>query len=555
MSEEADPGPSRSTPEINTPDSEPSSDVPLFGSEHSRRHAIEVRGMTPLMVLLTLLTSFCGFLFGYDTGYISSALVSVGNDLGKALTAGDKEFITSATSLGALISSLMAGSLADIFGRKWVITGANVLFIVGAIMQTAAHTLWTMISGRLVMGFGVGIASQCAPLYISEMAPSRYRGRLIVVNVMAITFGQLIAYAIGAGLTKVFNGWRVMVGLSLIPSVAQMILFFFMPETPRYLVRHKRIDDAKRVFGLIYKNTTQAEIDAKIEDLAQYVSITSPPGQAWYTRVFSNLKELHSVRSNFRALVITCGLMGIQQFTGFNSLMYYSASIFQSVGFNNSVAVSIIVAGTNFVFTVVAFLIIDRVGRRRLLLSTIWGMALGLTLNAIAFHYLPPLDETGNQPTSRWAPVVIVSMMIYVAFYATGIGNVPWQQSELFPMTVRGIGTSFATATNWTGSLVIASTFLTMLDNITPTGTFAFYAGLCVISEIFVYFLYPETAGLSLEEIQGLLTDGFNVNKSVELSRKIKEFYSQAVPGEYNYGSTDKVYKAQHDSTSENAEP
>jgi SP family myo-inositol transporter-like MFS transporter 13 len=512
-------------------DSDLVEDVDLHKGYHSR--AIDVRKMTPTVVMLVVLTSFCGFMFGYDTGYISGALVVVGNDLGKPLTAGNKEFITSATSLGAFLASLMGGSLADAVGRKWVISGANVLFIVGGIVQTCAHTLWTMIVGRFIMGFGVGFASLVAPIYISEMAPSRFRGRLIVLNVLAITFGQLVAYAIGAGLTKVHNGWRIIVGLSLVPAVAQMSLFVFMPETPRYLVRHNRNDQAREVLNRVYLGATNIELDEKIQELVNYARIELHEGMPWHKRVVLNLKDLHFVPANFRALVITCGLQGIQQFSGWNSLMYFSATVFQSVGFNNPTAVSIIISGTNFVFTIVAFFIIDIVGRRRLLLCTVWGMSLGLALNAIAFHFLPPLvDGQTSAPMNAWSVIVIIAMLIFAAFYATGIGNVPWQQSEMFSMNVRGVGTSFATATNWAGSLIVSSTFLTMLQNITPTGTFAFYAGLCVMGQIFIYFFYPETAGLTIEEVQELLTGGFNVKASVQRHKAVKKYYAAALAEE-----------------------
>lgn len=494
-------------------------------------HTIEVRGMSRLTMILTVLTSFCGFMFGYDTGYISGALVVIGDDLGKTLTSGDKEFITSATSLGALLSACFAGSLADRFGRKWVISLANILFIVGAVMQVCAHDLWVMITGRFVMGWGVGIASLVAPIYISEMAPSRFRGRLIVINVLAITGGQLIAYGVGAGLATVKNGWRILVGLSLVPSVIQMVMFVFMPETPRFLVRRGRVDDARRVLQRTYKQTTDQELDSKMHDLNASLSMSGSYKNPWKTLV-----ELHRVPSNFRALVITCGLQGIQQFCGWNAMMYFSATVFETVGFDNPTAVSIIISGTNFVFTIVAFMIIDKVGRRKILLCTIWGMALGLVLNAIAFHFNDP-DSNGNGSgkISGWSIVIIISMLLYAAFYGTGIGNVPWQQAEMFPMSVRGMGSSFATATNWAGSLVVSSTFLTMMDKITPTGTFAFYAGLCVVGQVFVYFLYPETAGLALEEVQELLDGGFNVKQSVQKNKQIKSFYAHKAQANHHH--------------------
>ncbi|KAK9236777.1 general substrate transporter [Lipomyces kononenkoae] len=484
----------------------------------------------PFVFLLTILVSFSGFLFGYDTGYVSGALVSIGTDLGSVLTSSDKEFITSATSVGALLGGVIAGTLADVLGRKWVTIGANTLFVVGAAIQTGAHTIWTMIGGRFVMGWGVGIASLIAPLYISEMAPSRFRGRLVVLNVLAITGGQVIAYAIGAGLSNLQNGWRVLVGLGIVPAIAQMIMFIYMPETPRYLVRTGQIEKARHVVRWIYSPRNRAideEVVTRKVKLLEIYNNEQHPEWSGYRRVKYALKQLYLVPGHFRALVVACGLQGIQQLCGFNSLMYFSATIFQVVGFNQPTAVSLIVAGTNMAFTILAFLLIDIIGRRRILLSTVWGMSAALVLNAVAFHFLPP-NASQSDP---WAIIILVAMMLYVAFYAAGIGNVPWQQSELFPMQVRGLGTSMATATNWGGNLIIGSTFLTMMDRITPSGTFGFYAGLCLLGEVFIYFFYPETSYLTLEDIQGVLKDGFDIKKSNQMSREAKMKHQASTHG------------------------
>ncbi|CDK29194.1 unnamed protein product [Kuraishia capsulata CBS 1993] len=474
-----------------------------------------------LVICLTVLASISGFMFGYDTGYISSALVSIGKDFGSELTYGQQEFITAATSLGALISAIFAGICADLFGRKPVVMTSNVLFVVGAAIQCGAHTVWTMIAGRLVMGFGVGIGSLIAPLYISELAPSRFRGRLVVINCLGITGGQLIAYGVGAGLDQVHNGWRVVVGLSMIPPAIQLVAFFFLPETPRYLISKGKTEKAAGVISRTHPGASQALIETKIGEFMQLNN--ELPGSNVFSRTWEGIKEIHRVPSNFRALVIACALQGIQQFTGFNSLMYFSSTIFQAIGFDNSTAVSVIVAGTNFVFTLVAFFVIDRVGRRRILLIGIPGMMISLIVCAISFHYIKIEFKDGSAvlrdtKITGWGIVVIVGMVCFVATYAVGIGNVPWQQCELFPQSVRGIGASYATATNWSGSLVISATFLTMLENITPTGTFAFFAGLCLVAYVFVFFCYPELSNMELEETQAVLTGGFNIKQSKKLA-------------------------------------
>lgn len=485
------------------------------------------QSISPFIILLTFVASISGFMFGYDTGYISSALVSIGTDLdGKELTYGDKEFITAATSLGALITSIFAGTAADIFGRKPCIMFSNLMFLIGAILQITAHSFWQMTVGRFIMGFGVGIGSLISPLFISEIAPKMIRGRLTVINSLWLTGGQLIAYGCGAGLNHVHNGWRILVGLSLIPTVLQFTFFFFLPDTPRYYVMKNDVESAKVVLKKSYTDASDEIIERKVQELTELNH--SIPGKNQPERIWNTIKELHTVPSNFRALIIACGLQAIQQFSGWNSLMYFSGTIFETVGFSNSTAVSIIVSGTNFIFTLVAFFAIDKIGRRYILLIGLPGMTMALAICSIAFHFLG-IKFIGNEAQvlhtgfSSWGIVIIVFIIIFAAFYALGIGTVPWQQSELFPTNVRGIGTSYATATNWAGSLIIASTFLTMLQNITPTGTFAFFAGISALSCVFCYFCYPELSGLELEEVQTILKDGFNIKASKQLAKKRKQ--------------------------------
>lgn len=481
-----------------------------------------------LVIILTLASSISGFMFGYDTGYISSALVQIGTDLSnKVLTNGEKEFITSATSLGALFGALVAGVLVNLVGRKSVLLGSNVIFVIGTIIQLASKTVWTMIAGRFVLGWGVGIASLISPLMLSELAPSKYRGRLIVTNCMFITGGQLVAYFINWGLTNVSHGWRVSVGLCMVPPVVQFGLFWFLPDTPRFYVINGNYEKAKEVLRKTHQNPSDAYVNAIVDDMI--ASDSTVPGSGPLQKAWSSIKLIHTTPANFRALILACGLQGIQQFTGFNSLMYFSATIFETIGFDNATAVSIIIAATNFFFTGVALCIIDKVGRRRILLFAIPVMVVAMILCAISFHYLGVKFTSGSnvevatRGISGWGIVVILSMVLFVAGYAIGIGNSAWTGVELFSdVNVRSMGGMYAAATNWAGSLVIASTFLTMLENITPTGTFSLFGGLCFISFLFVYFLLPEVAGLELEETTQFLTNGFNVKAASQLSKDRK---------------------------------
>ncbi|KZT65007.1 general substrate transporter [Daedalea quercina L-15889] len=476
--------------------------------------------------LLVFCTSISGLLFGYDTGVISGALVTIGSDLGpENLLDFQKELITTATTLGALIGGLIAGMLSDYVGRKPVLAAADIIFIAGAIGQAVCHAVWPMIGGRFVIGFGVGLASCIAPLYIQELSPTRLRGRMVAVNVVAITGGQVIAYGIDAAFQNTHGGWRWMVGLGTVPAGLQFLFLLFLPESPRIMIRRGRLDNAHRILSRIYSMATpeQVELKLKVLEAAVRQSVEIANSTTFRQRV----QSIILVPIHRRALVIACGLQAFQQLCGFNTLMYYSATLFQEIGFNDSIAVSLIVSGTNFVFTLFALKYIDIIGRRKIMIFSAPGMIIGLVVAAISFHYMTQktggqLIEDSNYPKA-WSIIILISMIFYVASYATGLGNVPWQQGELFALEVRGIGTSFATTMNWGANLLINSTYLSLMAAITPAGAFGFYAGLCLLGWLFCLFCFPETAGLSLEEAQMIFQHGFGVRESERLRREKRE--------------------------------
>jgi SP family myo-inositol transporter-like MFS transporter 13 len=312
--------------------------------------------------------AFANNWLGYDTGIISAVLVYLNEDLGKALNASEKELITSITSGGAFIGAVAAGLTADRFGRKIAIYIGCFLFIVGAVLQAAAYSLAQMTVGRLVVGFGVGSAAMIVPLYIAEVAPAKYRGRMIGLDNMSITGGQLVSYGIGAALAKVPHGWRAMVALGAVPAIVLICLLPFCPESPRQLIYHDKHDEAAAVIQRIFPQGTQDQVQKKVRHIAGHVTeakaVMDGHGELWL------IKQLYVVPGNFRALVAACGLMAISQLGGFNSLMYYSSTLFALVGFANPVAVGTIIAATNFFFTWVNLMVVDRFGRRRILLST-----------------------------------------------------------------------------------------------------------------------------------------------------------------------------------------
>jgi SP family myo-inositol transporter-like MFS transporter 13 len=464
-----------------------------------------------LIWLLTLSAGLSGLLFGYDTGVISSTLISLNKDLGRTLTTFDLSAITSSTSLLALIASPLAGHFADVLGRRPVMATACGLFILGALFQSAATNVWVMVLGRAVVGAAVGAASTVVPLYIAEIAPADRRGRLVSVQSLFVTGGQVVAYIVG---WAVFGRWRWAVGAGAFPAVLQAGLLVGMPESPRWLVLKAREEEAMTVF-LSLGHADAEHVVARVKQDVKEEQVGSNNSNSIFL-------DLVTIPANRRALIIACGLQALQQLSGFNSLMYFSATIFSLVGFHSPIGVSLSVALVNFVATLCAFALIDRIGRRRILLWSIPFMVLGLCSCAVAFTHIDtfvPSSTSSSSSTAAaakaeitpWSLLLLSSLLFYVAAYATGLGCVPWQQAELFGLSVRSMGSGLATATNWSSNFVVGASFLPLLGVVGPSVTFAGYGLVCAAGWVWVLWCFPELSGLEVEEVKGLLGRGWGV--------------------------------------------
>ncbi|KIL94307.1 hypothetical protein FAVG1_02870 [Fusarium avenaceum] len=472
--------------------------------------------------LITFTVAMGGFLFGYDTGVISAVLVTLGDDLGHELSSHEQELITSITSGGALIGALMAGLPADKYGRKLGIYIGCLLFLIGSVVQAAAFNLAAMTAGRLIVGFGVGSAAMIIPLYIGELAPAKYRGRMIAFDNLSVTLGQLVSYGLGAAFTDVPHGWRYMIAIGGIPPIILAFLLPGCPESPRQLIAHGKRDEAEKCLRRVYPAATEEQLKSKLDHLVWTIEVESSvvAGKSlWW-----QFKQLHCVPSNLRALVTACTVMAISQLGGFNTLMYYSATLFSLVGFNKPTAVAIVVGATNFLFTFVNLVVIDKAGRRIILIVTVLGMSVSMVIAAIAFHWIPISKDLVLQADSvNWAGIVVlVTIIFYVAFFASGVATIGWVGTELLPLEVRALGTMMNTVTCWGCNIIIASTFLSMMKSMTPSGAFGFYAGICFFGWIFIIFFYPEVKNLPLEEVRKVFENGFDVKLAKQMQRDLK---------------------------------
>ena len=309
-----------------------------------------------------------------------------------------------------------------------------------------------------------------------------------------------------------------------IPAIALAALLPFCPESPRQLVFHGRLTEAEAVIRKIYKGASDSQIKAKVAVIA--AACEEAKELNYGTSRWSKVVQLHTNPAYFRALVCACGLMVISQMSGFNTLMYYSSTLFAVVGFSNPVAVGLVVAGTNFIMTWVNMMTVDPIGRRRVLVSTVWGMSAGLLAVAVAFSFIPintkTLELTQNT-VSPAAIVVLVFIIWFVVFYGVSVGNTAWMSTDFFPMEVRAMGTMWLTCSCWGSNVIVSSTFLSMMKGMTPSGAFGFYAAICGIGWVLIYFFYPEVSGLTLEEIGEVFKHGFGVKYARQLRKERKE--------------------------------
>lgn len=509
----------------------------------------ESLGKQPFRIYVVVaMSAIGGFLFGYDTGIVSGAMLYIGDHF--ELSPVWKEWVVSSTVAAAWIASIISGRATDKFGRRPVILFSSIVFVVGSLVMAVSWTKWVLIAGRLIVGAGVGFASMTAPMYIAELAPASCRGKLLLIFTSSITGGAFIAafVAFAFSFTPDWLGWRLMLGVAALPAAIQLVAFALLPESPRWLVANGRLDEALLVLRKLRNKDADVEAEfvaicksnanAKREksDLLASINLSHATNYNNYTQI-DNSRSTNSRRAStastrtlssqaclhqstsaptdvsvFRrilshescrlALLVGCLLQLTQQFAGINTIMYYSAEIIKESGVKPAwltLLLAAVLAFINFVGTMAGYLFVERAGRRKLTLVSLGGVAVSLACIGAGFH----LKQTR---LASYSPIVILaSMVMYLCFFSPGMGPMPWTiNSEIYPSWARSFCMSATTSTNWISNLLVSMTFLTLQDAITSHGAYYLYAAYTACAFVFFVIMLPETRGKSLEQLENL---------------------------------------------------
>ncbi|XP_053329468.1 solute carrier family 2, facilitated glucose transporter member 8 [Spea bombifrons] len=437
--------------------------------------------------------------FGFALGYSSPAITDLKNadDPRLVLDKNAASWFGSVVTIGAAAGGVFGGWVVDRIGRKLSLMLCSLPFVLGFTLIISAQNMWMLLGGRLLTGLASGVTSLVVPVYISETSHSRVRGTLgSCVQLMVVT-GIVGSYIAGMVLD-----WRWLAVFCCVPPILMLIFMCFMPETPRYLIRQGKFSEA--LSALRFLRGPQADHEWEFRQIE-----SSTDDQ----EASLKMGELRNP-SIYKPFLIGILLMFFQQFTGINAIMFYAETIFEEAKFKDSSLASVIVGLVQVFFTAVAALIMDKAGRKVLLIISGVIMAISAALFGVYFKitevhvnnssgWLPPPTDVAPGPADSLAWLALASMGLFITGFALGWGPIPWLvMSEIFPLRARGVASGVCVVTNWGCAFLVTKEFHDLMDSLTSYGTFWFFAGFCLLNVLFTVFCVPETKGKSLEQIE-----------------------------------------------------
>jgi sugar porter (SP) family MFS transporter len=430
---------------------------------------------------VSLIAGLGGILYGFDMGIIAAALIYVRSTF--SLSTQIEEVVVSVVLVGSMAGAVVGGVFADRAGRRATLVWGGLLFIAGSILAPLSPNVITLIVSRTLLGVAIGFTSVTAPVYVSELAPPQSRGMLIGLYQFALTGGIALADLVGYWLAGE-HAWRLMFGLGAIPALFFLVLMLTVPESPRWLVAHGRSTDAEAVLRSYSDDAGAGILLADIR-----ASLTIKAEMRW------SALWTPAVR---KALLIAVGFTVLQQVTGINTIIYYGPQIFALAGIasdKNAIFATLLVAVVNVLATIIALVLVDRVGRKPLLYWGVGGMTLSLFLLAYAFHNQALLG-------SSLGVIATACLMVYITCFAFSMGPIAWIiVAEVFPLRLRGRGVAAATLGSGSSNFIVSLTFLSLIKAAGNSATFCIYGAFCILTLFFVRFVMPETKGCELESI------------------------------------------------------
>lgn len=445
---------------------------------------------TPLrrVYLPSSLAALGGFLFGYSTAVISGVLLILKAEW--QLDSASQGLIVSSLLFGAVLGAPISGLIADRFGRRDIIMTTAAIFALGSFAAGLAPSPVWLIAGRVILGVGVGAASLCVPLYISEISPAQNRGALVSLNQLAITVGILVSYLVNAVFTAYDEGWRYVFMVGAIPAMMLGVGMLFAPGSPRWMVTDEDEEEARQIFTKLGSPDSNKTI-VRVKEL-----LATGKAQS-FSDIFKPWLR--------PALIAGMGIFVIQQFTGINVIIYYAPTIFEMAGFKSQAGALFATVGVgvvNVLLTLVSMRLLDVVGRKLLLSIGLAGMILSML--ALGCIFLQPRHVLADY---NW--LVVEVLIVYIASFSVSLGTVGWLLiSEIYPLRIRGVSMTVPTVTHWICNILVSLTFLSLIGLLGPGTMYLVFAAIGIAGWFFVRRFVPETKGLSLEEIESHWNDG-----------------------------------------------